>query len=298
MILVYDSLYLILLIILYSPKSNVDMKPEHYKALKGIFFPVKKVAAYNYLREGVKSLPHLNHLIIAETPTGPLIVNACSENYELISNEKLITPIVDGLEKHHDLKIKLTSFSHSKFYVDFAVQDKKMKVLEKDTILPRIRLNNSYDGSIRYSFEYGFYRVVCSNGLSVPEGDVVKENFMHTPSAGQAVEKTMKSIEQFIEDAQELVQGFKPLTKKNYSITEATQRMEEVAEEVGYPKKSVEDAVARLQVEMNSGFKVNDYLVYNAMNYALYNKPDSKMKTHKQDKVDHKILHYLIENPK
>jgi hypothetical protein len=165
-------------------------------------------------------------------------------------------------------------------------------------MFPRVRMNNSYDGSVKYSFSFGFYRLVCSNGLSVPIQGLESRDFKlrHTPGTGSmALQKTMDAIDIFVEKAPEVIKAYNPLVKKTLSWEAALKRIEEVIEDTPFPKKKAEDVIRRLEKEKEMGFIVNDFLIYNALNHTLY-QGESRMKTHKQDKVDAKVLNYLLEN--
>lgn len=273
-------------------------KENAFKALEKIFTPVKKVEAASFLKKGnLLFQPSMSHLIVVDTPQGPMAVNSCSKNYELIPNRDLITPLIEKLSDDHDIELKVKHRDYSKFYVDVLFKDGKQK-LQKDDIFPRIRLINSYDGSIRYSFSTGFYRLVCENGMAVPIEDSAETKFkmMHTITAGneRAILKTQNAIEEFLERSPKLMQGFTPLMKKQIAFEAAVAKMQEIAEEIDlYPKKLIEEATARLQVEKGLGYQINDYLIYNAMNYALMN-ADTQMKEHKRDNIDREVLNYLM----
>lgn len=267
--------------------------------LQTLFFGVTKERADAYIKN-VKFSPHLDHLIITHPSSGPLIVNACSKNYELIPNKDLIMPVYNRIATEHDIKLVVRQFGNAKFYVDFIFMDSKASVMKKDTIYPRVRLNNSYDGSVKYSYDYGFYRLVCSNGLMVPEkGTEYRQmKLMHTPKAGdgRALELTLESVEKFLGDWKKLLSQYDPLLEKRMKMDEALKRMEEIREEGIFPARSMEIAIGQLQKEVNLGLPINDFLLYNALNYALHNNPNSNMKTHKADKIDRKILTYLLDN--
>lgn len=268
--------------------------------LESIFFPVRKVKASEFL---LKNSPltftkNMDHLIVVDTPTGPLAVNACSKNYELITNRELVTPIYEKLLANHELKVNASHRQFSKFYIDFIMQDKLVK-LERDQLIPKVRLTNSYDGSVKYSFTFGFYRVVCSNGMMIPEKGLAsnKIKMMHTPAAGddRALNKTMESIEQFLTVSKDVSKSYKPLIDSKRTWQEALKRIEEAALETSFPKKQKEAAIQRLEVEKNMGYPLNDFLIYNAINFAIHN-ADTAQVEHKRDKVDAQVLKFLIEN--
>lgn len=280
------------------------------KKLEKIFFPVHKFSAEDfYQTRGLNYLPHLQSVIIAEHMGQKILVNQCGKDYELITNKMLFTPMVKRLEDEFgEIDVKIKGFdSPSKFFVDFIIFDKAFNVGTKkkvDDIFPRVRVNNSYDGSVKFGYDMGFHRLTCANGASVPVGNKnLKGDFMHTPGLGagtdeeiqKAVTKLMDTTESFLLDSAELIKGYEPLLEQGYdSFQTAMSRIAEMVEDITYPRKALEVAAGQLQKEINAGHPINDWLIYNAMNYGLYNNSDAKTPVHKLDKVDREILNYLI----
>lgn len=272
----------------------MQQKKSVLRELKPLFFPVQKIKATTPTGDTAFS-NNMDHFIIAETSHGGLVVNACSKNYHLLTNESIIKPLVEKLEERWEIQAKAIQYGHCKFWVDFIVLDKGIQVMKKDTILPRIRLTNSYDGSLKYEFSFGFYRVVCSNGLTVPVNSKLSKylKLRHTPgSSGLALEQSLKAIAEFVDAAPEIAKGYRDLTDKSLSESAALKLMEEVVEETKYPTRSLEPAVERLHKEIGMGLPINNFLVYNALNYGLYNS-EAVMKQHKRDKIDQQVLAYL-----
>lgn len=274
--------------------------PKQQNPLDAIYFKVKKVPVSEVLPKGSKLsfTNSMNHLIVVDTPTGEMAVNSCSENYELIDNKTLLNPLIDAIGKEFNVKVKASHRNYSKFFVDLIMLDKAMSVMKKDTLHPRIRIINSYDGSIRYQYSYGLYRVVCSNGLAILEGNTYTgAKMMHTSqvSGPRAYDRTLEDISAFMKEAPSLIGDYKDLADKKLLWEQALQRIEDAAQATSFPKKQKEAAVQRLEKEKQMGFPLNDYLVYNAMNFALHNS-DTSQPEHKRDKVDLQVLNFFIEN--
>lgn len=278
---------------------------ELMKKLESILFPVKKVSAEEFYKtKNVEYLPGLNHVIVVTLPDGKeMVVNSCSENYELVSNRELLEPFINKITDEHDLDVvDVKMWTHSKFHVGFsepgegfdmnAGNTRKRAVVDK--IVPLVRYNNSYDGQVKYSYEAGFWRYTCSNGAKIPHGTISKDIVMHTPGAVTRVEQSVKKMEEFIMKAKEAVLGYAPLIELDMSKSDALKRIEEVTEDLGLPKQNMETAVGQLEKEIGMGLPINDWLVYNAINYGLYKTPESMLLTHKADKLDHEVLNYLI----
>lgn len=272
-------------------------KPDIWKKLKAIFFPVTKVPLSDYMPEHAFN-PGLSFLIIANPENeDKRVINACSKNYHLLTNEELMTPLVKRLTKEYDLDVKVKQYNDSKFYVDFIIKDFPMELQKGDRIFPRIRMNNSYDGSVKYSFNFGFYRLICSNGLTAPVEGMTSQNvkFMHTPTpGGKALDSTMEAIEIFLTEAPKVLKGYQGLVDKKYNWEAALDKIEKVIENTKFPKKRAEEVQAQLKKEKDAGLPVSAFLVYNAFNHVIY-KTESEMKEHKRDKLDLQILKFITD---
>lgn len=265
------------------------------KKLSPLFFEVNKVKASDYA-PGLKFSSGMDHLIIATQDDGNKIaVNACSKGYHLISNRELMTPLIEKMEERYkNVDVKIIQFGHCKFYTDFIIKDLEMEVIKGDPIFGKVRMNNSYDGSVKYAFNFGFHRLVCKNGLTAPIEGMSKDiKAMHTPNTGaKATQDTMDAISVFLDEAPEIIKGYKGMLHK-IKWEDALAKIEEIASATKFPKKQKETAAERLTIEMNMGLPLNNFLVYNAMNYALYQGDKTAMKEHKKDKVDLQILQKL-----
>lgn len=268
------------------------------KALQALLFPVKKVEAFLSTGKKLKFNNAISHFIVAETENGPLVVNSCSRGYQLVPNEKLLVPIVEAISDEHDVQIRARRNDlYSKFAIDLIFRKKGLGIAKKDDIFPQIKILNSYDGSLKLQVNYGFHRLACSNGLSVPVGEQTKGlKIMHTSgTTDQTIESLLKGVKDFIGISKDLAKLYDPLLKVKLSEAGAAKVIEEIAEETKFSKKSAEAAMERLQKEAKTGLPITNWLVYNAVNHSLYNNPDNKMPEHKRDKVDKEILQFLLD---
>lgn len=274
------------------------------KELEKIFFPVKKVQA----SEEQDHSSWLSHEILVwppgSKPHRPRRVNVCSGDYNLVSNRKLFTPIVEQLSKQYEIEVRVSMLEWSKFYVDFIFKDHNLRgATKKDILFPRLRINNSYDGSMRFSFYFAIWRLICSNGAKavIPES-VRQGKFMHTPQLGLETDEghesstvLLEKLETFIGNSKEIVRGYDPLIQSTRQMGEVLDVMTDVQESTSYPKKLVEHAYERLQYEATQLKQpINDYLIYNALNFALFNSGNSELPEHKKDKKDQEVLDYLL----
>lgn len=272
------------------------------KKLKPILFPVRVEAATS--DNGYSFNPDLNHQVIVfptEHEDG-IVVNACSKGYTLVDNNQLFLPLAQKLEKKYPkVDVVVKHYRFSKFYVDFVIKDFYIKISEGDYLYPRLRVINTYDGSVTYRFTMGFFRPFCLNMINsnsdvLPLDEEDLEDFdnitmRHTESVKDAIEKSIKMVERFIELAPKIKTVYKSMSKTVYKNAE--ERLIEVAEDTKYPPKSIEYAIAQLHREKDK-FPVTDYIIYNCLNFGLYSNPKSQMKDHKKDKIDIRVLNYLL----
>lgn len=266
------------------------------KIPKSLLYPVYKKPAEEVFGEGFSFSNKLSHFVITDTDDGPRIVNACSKNYTILENKDILTPILTGLGEKFELELRAKSKQSSKFYVDLIIKDKALKVTKKDDIFPRVRFMNSYDGSLKYSFMFGFYRVVCSNGLTIPAKDIraTSVKIMHTPSAVDRWEKVIDTVSEFFEESSHLISSYQELAGNKLTLDEAIGRLNDVLKNTKAPKTRLDAMVNQLQKEKNAGLPVSDWLVYNAVNHEL-NHGGLATAPHKLDKVDQEVLQFLLK---
>jgi Domain of unknown function (DUF932) len=270
------------------------MKQTIPKEVTRLFYPVIKVPATQHAPD--LTFPDNKEFFIIAPNSENLVLNSCSEDYHLITNKELIMPFYEKLKSDHDLEVKVRWMNMAAFKLDFIFKDQKMKKPKVGDIFSKVSMINSYDSSLKYQFDCGFYKLICENGMSVPNGERIHIKTVHKSGAIVAVEKTIAGIEGFLLKANNIMDAYDPLIENKLRMAEAQARIQELVEEEIFPTRSVDIAIARLQLEANMGEEINDFLVYNAMNYALNNNPDSKMKITKIDETDRQVLDYLIAN--
>ena len=126
--------------------------------------------------------------IINEETNKPISI--VGENYQVVKNEDLSNSLKKVLDdagiKYRTLKTKLLGKRNQKFYQKFNFPEIEINVgthetqygTVPDNIQMMIELHNSYDGSTKWGFELGAYRLVCLNGLRVYD-KMFRINSMH-----------------------------------------------------------------------------------------------------------------------
>lgn len=134
-------------------ENTIVLNERKQRAIEGACFPVEKVS----LEAGTFG--------IMNRQTGR-IISEVSKRYTLVPNEKIFRPFVDkfGIDS---LKIFLT-YGGSKYYYAAFNTGRQFNLgtpEAPDLIDERLIVQNSYNKTKAFSFMFGAFRFVCSNGL-------------------------------------------------------------------------------------------------------------------------------------
>ena len=265
-----------------------------------LFKKVQKVALADIM-PGYKFPAGSDYAIVDEYEN---ILNFCSGKYNLVPNEEVF-PQVEKVIKEKGLEFKrnIRIINGSKFYVDYII--KKGMDLKVNEVYPKISVWNSYDGAMKFRTEFGFYRLVCSNGLATPTGFHSKNITKHSINYGINVDSAMESkglLSDFIKSSSTFLSNIKEdLDLYEWMGTESfnLEKMERIASKAGLSKKMLESAKKRYTAELTGGIKyldINDrpakfagttenmFIGYNALNYAIYNINDKELPEKKLEK--------------
>lgn len=271
------------------------------ETLKKLFAPVSKIELSSILPG--KNFPRSNdHAILDEQGN---ILSFCSSTYNLRENQTLYKPLEKLMKDQKipfDRKIKIVD--GTKFYVDYIIRERVTSLTVND-ILPKFSIWNSYDGTVKTVLKFGFYRVVCANGLMRPIGNSVNIAKKHRKavSAEDGIDlsiatsnEIVTSVQQFLTEIKQDMQVYEQMN----AVAADVSKILEVSEKLKFSKNILETAVERYKLETakNSGLTyVNEngeivkhdgspstlYTVYNALNFAVYNcnqkeLPEAKLK--------------------
>jgi len=270
-------------------KSN-----ERLERRESLFFPVEKkrlgAICGDYANDAIGSI---SNAIVVQTPNGGKIVNTCSDTYALKTIEEILLPIEEVLDKEFDYSAVYRHHDHARFYVDYIIHKPLSVGDETDIILPKIRVQHSYSGDVRYEVLTGFYRQICSNGLSVLI-DGTKQSFKSKHTTNKLdLKHSMNHLLTFVESASDYKQCFEILTGKAVNMEE---RIEQVIQYTGFPKGLLQEVSDRIAQETNLGLEPSDWLVYNGFNYVLnHNHTSFKMLEQNRQTLDHAVLGYLLQ---
>lgn len=233
------------------------------------------------------------------------ILSFCSDNYNLRHNSTLFQPIEELMsEKKLPFDRKVRIHEGTKFYVDYLIRDRIRSTAVND-IIPKISIWNSYDGTLKTGLKFGFYRLVCSNGLTRPVGKTVNIAKKHYKAGKEedgldltliGASQIMENIQIFLNEANEDVKIYDEMNQKEADV----RKILEITEKLKFSKSILETAVNRFNQETatnrsltyvnehgelvtHEGSPSTLYTVYNALNYAIYNNnlkeyPEAKLK--------------------
>lgn len=140
--------------------------------------------------------------------TGEVLASV-SDSYGVVQNEDAVSAIEDGF-----ISAGLTNFERSAYVLRggaalqmrYDFKDHQIKVPKvKDVLGLRITMKNSFDGSSPLSFEVGYLRLVCTNGMvsMIKEFSLMKKHFgqinmdLIKGSLKDAIEKAHSGVEIF-----------------------------------------------------------------------------------------------------
>lgn len=146
------------------------------------------------------------------------VVGVVSENYRILQNRDLFAQADEtfntmGLRSNKVQYITTRSGAQARAIYTFDTVG--VKVRERDDLILQMTVANSFDGSLGASFNIGFLRVVCTNGLLAPAGKGTNINKKHTLAIAESF--TENKVKNAIDAFKKGADLFQPLIKKGIS---------------------------------------------------------------------------------
>lgn len=238
-------------------------------------------------------------VVTVDTPQGRSIVNVTSDIFKLIPITEIVGPIEELLGKNFDYFARYRHSDYCRFFIDYVIASpQEVKDGDGDIILPKIRLQYGYAGDVRYDFWFGFYRQICTNGMTV-----LKSVDAHLKSKSTrkrlpevALHESLDVLVRFVENAEEFKKQYILLGDR--AVENLEDRIKEVAAATKFPKGLVTAAVERAELEVKMyGYDPSDWTVYNGLNYILNHEWEAlKMQEWNRQLLDVNILTHLLES--
>lgn len=244
-------------------------------------------------------------------------VNACSSRYELVPNSSIF-PVVEQILRQYNIAYS-SSYrmdNHARFYVEYVIEDPRYGYIVKgskgDAVKPKLMVQHSYNGLTKYRIIFGYFRLVCTNGLTIPVAEMKQFNLSiagkHTSSILHSLEKLEGIIQHFAEDAKDICGA---ITAKYDALASSipanvTDRINSALKEAGIIPienskfNTLQYIIQRAEQEANHidlGYNgsVNDWLIYNAINGYINDSTLNIAVPEKRMEKDSAVLEYMLK---
>jgi hypothetical protein len=171
----------------------------------------------------------------------------------------------------------------SRFYADYTLKTGAITVGgTKDKLYPVLKIEHSYNGLLKYKMTFGYFRLICENGLVVPVEGKEAENIhiigKHTAKILESLEQLMEKVKYFTRNQKKYAQKFEVIADRWVKNWE--DRVTEVMAVSGVGKRGLDQIKSKIVEESTLLYdgQVNDWLIYNAFNYHIYNAVTSEGK--------------------
>jgi hypothetical protein len=261
-------------------------------------------------KHGFKSISSTEFLIVAMIDNVKTILNACSDRYELVKNVDIFLAIENMLKKFGvEFTVVYRMLDYSVFEAEYFLPNISITLPGGDKVHAMFRVSHSYNGQVKYKILFGFYRMVCSNGVVIP----VKGAEMHNVCIqGKHTEKILSSVSTLIES---LNRFFSKSADWTYRYAEMNDRKIEkwedrivaVLEATGINRGAKDGNFNAIVEKMNlelSGNRIpdnknrpSDWLVYNAVNEGYIYSPLNNLRPHMRTELDSDVINWLYYNP-
>jgi hypothetical protein len=234
------------------------------------------------------------------------ILSFCSKDYTLRENSGIFLPFEQLLkDTGHLFNREIKVFDGNKFYVDYIIRS-KVKSKSIIDILPMISIWNSYDGTVKTQIKFGYHKLLCKNKLSRPVGCQINVAKKHSVKDEEFTINNLthflSMVEQFLKETQTDIKTFERLHSNKVSI----ETFDTVAKHFKLSKEAKEVAAFRIEQEQKplvyqneNGDMVNYkpspltmFIVYNAINHAIYNTNPKELPEVKSKK-DKSLIDYI-----
>jgi hypothetical protein len=214
----------------------------------------------------------------------PTLLNTCSKGYELLPCDQIFPRIEKMLvDAGIEFEVTYRMIDFSRFYADYNLKTGGVSVgNRKDKIFPILRIEHSYNGLLKYKMTFGWFRMICTNGLTIPVEGKEEQNIS---IVGKHTKKILESLDQLLEKVQFFTKNQKKYTQKYEIMADRwvekwADRIEECMAVSGVGKRGLAQITDRIKLESKELYdgEVNDWLIYNAFNYHIYNAVTSEGK--------------------
>jgi hypothetical protein len=275
--------------------------------LEEMLFPVEKASINEKL--GLDTISSTEFGIFAKVDGKETLLNTCSNNYELVDNKDIFERIEKILVNAGiEFEVEYGMHQWSRFYGNYKIKVGGISVgNKKDLIYPILHIEHSYNGLWKYKMTFGYFRLICSNGLVVPLEGQEESTISIT---GKHTKQILNSLDQLLEKIEYFKKNNKKFSKKFVEVAERwvknwEDRVEAVIEATGVGKRGYEQITQKIKEEADklNGGRVNDWLIYNGINFHIFNAMTENGKVYdtainlRRD-ADRKVWNAIYNHPK
>lgn len=277
--------------------------------LKDILFDVELID------NPVKTNSEYSKIVVGHKRDETMHLNYCSPRYELVKNADIFPNIENVLNMNGiAYKAHYSHINYVRFYADINIIDKRFRYDvngKGDYVYPKLMIQHSYNGLTKYSINFGYFRVVCSNGLVIPIKEMEKFNLSiqgkHTESILKSVSKLNEVLHYFTENAEQItnsiVSNFDALGGR--MVANVEERIAEVLNgaKINIVENKKMNTVQRIldvieseknNPEMAYNGAINDWLIYNGINQYIHRNSESIEAPEKKYEKDSRVLEFML----
>ena len=244
-------------------------------------------------------------------------LNYCSPVYELIKNDGIFPNIKSVLDNNNiEHTVEYSHTNNVRFYANYRITDNRYKYELKNTndfIEPLLRVQHSYNGLTKYRIQFGYFRLICSNGMVIPIEEMKQFNLnidgKHTESIKKSFFQLDHILKNFVLNAGQITEA---ITKKyellgGREVTNIEDRVKEVLNfvkitAVDNNKLNTLNYITNViknestSEKLNYNGKVTDFLIYNGINQYINDNSLNIAAPEKRIETDSKIFEYMLVN--
>jgi hypothetical protein len=291
-----------------SNRIILPKKPQTTKSceLQDLLFPVKNVVISEKFPL-IQTLDSVSNAIFGTIKGKETLLYTGSKVYELIPNQEIF-PVIEDILKNAGIEFQAhySMFDHSRFFAEYTIKAGGVAVGDSnDLIYPLLIVDHSYNGRVKYKITFGYFRKLCTNGLSVPVEGKEKVNFSvvgkHTSQVKESLKTLMEKVNTFVVNQEKYAERFNIIAERK--IENFTDRVLAVIEATGIGKRGFEQITETIKKESAQlQTPVNDWLIYNGFNFHIFNARTKEGKEYgtsldlrRQD--DEKVLMTILDKP-
>jgi hypothetical protein len=293
-------------------RRHADMVGAVECTLLNLIFPVE------IRNEEMPSNSEYSRMVVGKINGGDFKLNQCSPRYELFPNREIFPKIERILNKHNiQYKATYSHINHVRFYVEYQITDSRYSYRMRgtnDIIFPMLKVQHSYNGVTKYKIIFGYFRFVCTNGLTIPVQEMKRFNLAivgkHTEAIKRSFAQLNEMLKFFVAEADLVIGtitqryetlGGRMVVNPKDRITEVLKATKIIAV-VNNKFNTVDDILLRITEELKkpelAGYnhRINDWLIYNGINQYVNDNKRNIAAPEVRIETDSKVLEYMLEN--